>query len=47
MRRGIDLTLRDHGRYQESDAAVIAVLRATSVTEEQVLGDWLPTGSAG
>ena len=40
--RGIDLALRDLGRYQELDAATIAALRATTYTEEQVLGDWFP-----
>jgi hypothetical protein len=42
MQRGIDLALRYLGRHQEIDAATIAVLRATSYTEEQVLGDWFP-----
>jgi hypothetical protein len=42
MQRGIDLALRNLGRHQEIDAATIAVLRATSYTEEQVLGDWFP-----
>jgi hypothetical protein len=42
MQRGIDLALRDLGRYQEIDAATIAVLQATSFSEEQVLGDWFP-----
>jgi len=42
MQRGIDLALRDLGRYQEVDAAMIAVLQATSFSEEQVLGDWFP-----
>jgi hypothetical protein len=40
--RGIDLALRDLGRYQEVDPAMIAALRATSYTEEQILGDWFP-----
>jgi hypothetical protein len=40
--RGIDLALRDHGRYQEIDAATVARLRATVYTEAQVLGDWFP-----
>lgn len=40
--RGIDLALRDLGRHQEIDAATTAVLRSTSYTEEQVLGDWFP-----
>ena len=42
MQRGIDLALRDLGRYQEIDVATIAVLQATSFSEEQVLGDWFP-----
>ena len=41
-RRGIDLALKDLGRYQEIDAATIAALRAATYTEEQVLGDWFP-----
>jgi hypothetical protein len=40
--RGIDLALRDLGRYQEVDAETIAALRATSYTVAQVLGDWFP-----
>ena len=40
--RGVDLALRDLGRYQEIDAATTAVLRADSYTDEQVLGDWFP-----
>jgi len=40
--RGIDLALRDLGRYQAVDAETIAALRATSYTVAQVLGDWLP-----
>jgi cell division FtsZ-interacting protein ZapD len=40
--RGIDLALRDLGRYQEVDAETIAALRTTSYTVAQVLGDWLP-----
>jgi uncharacterized protein DUF29 len=40
--RGIDLALRDLGRYQGVDAETIAALRATSYTVAQVLGDWFP-----
>jgi len=40
--RGIDLALRDLGRYQEVDAETIAALRATSYTVAQVIGDWFP-----
>ena len=40
--RGIDLALRDLGRYQEVDAETIAALRATSYTVAQVLGGWFP-----
>jgi Domain of unknown function DUF29 len=40
--RGIDLALRDLGRHQEMDAARIAALRATSYSEQQILGDWFP-----
>jgi hypothetical protein len=42
MQRGIDLALRDLGRYEEVDAATIAALRATFHTEVEVLGDWFP-----
>jgi BMFP domain-containing protein YqiC len=42
MQRGIDLALRDLGRYEEVDAATIAALRATFYTEVEVLGDWFP-----
>jgi hypothetical protein len=40
--RGIDLALRDLGRYEEIDAATIPTLRATVYTEQQLLGDWFP-----
>ncbi len=40
--RGIDLALRDLGRHQEIGAAIVAALRATVYTEEQILGDWFP-----
>jgi hypothetical protein len=43
--RGIDLALRDLGRYEEIDAASVASLRDTSYTEEQILGDWFPEES--
>ena len=42
MQHGIDLALRDLGRHQEIEPATIAVLRATSYTEEQVIRDRFP-----
>ncbi len=45
--RGIDLALRDLGRHEQIDAPTIAALRATSYTEEQVLGDWFPAKPRG
>jgi len=40
--RGIDLAMSNLGRYQEIDSATMAALRATSYTENQILGDWFP-----
>ena len=45
--RGINLALRDLGRQQEIDPATTARLRATSYTEEQILGDWFPDEPRG
>jgi uncharacterized protein DUF29 len=45
--RGIDLALRDLGRYREVDAETIAALRATSYTVAQILGDWFPDEPPG
>ena len=45
--RGINLALRDLGRQQEIDPATAARLRATSYTEEQILGDWFPDEPRG
>lgn len=41
-RRGIDLAVKDLGRYREVAAEAVAGLRATSYTEQQILGDWFP-----
>jgi hypothetical protein len=40
--RAIDLALRDLRRHEKIDLATVALLRATSYTEEQALGDWFP-----
>ena len=40
--RGIELALRDLGRYEGLDAATIAALRAATFTAGQVFGDWFP-----
>jgi hypothetical protein len=45
--RGINLALRDLGRQQEIDPAATARMRATSYTEEQILGDWFPDRPRG
>jgi Domain of unknown function DUF29 len=45
--RGIVLALRDLGRHREIEAAAAAALRASSYTEEQILGDWFPDEPQG
>jgi Domain of unknown function DUF29 len=47
MERGIDLPLRDLGCHRDIEVAMIVSLRATSYTEEQILGDWFPDEPRG
>jgi hypothetical protein len=42
MARAIRLAIRDLERRRELDAATLARIRATTYSEDQVVGDWFP-----
>jgi len=42
LRQGSQKAIFDLEKYGEVDAATLARIRATTYTEEQVLGDWFP-----
>ena len=46
VRRAVKAVLRDLEAYDEIDRAGVARIRATTYTEEQILGDWFPPDPA-
>jgi sugar-specific transcriptional regulator TrmB len=45
LRRGSRRAIRELRKYRELDPATVARIDATSYTEDQILGEWLPENS--